>query len=170
MNERILHSVSGCSGATVIEEATAGCPDPLSDRQIKADIDLQMAQASLLNEELGISVPALSNVSVTARIDDGPDGLSVPSFKITAGTTETISVEAEGTADSFSPLSVRFQARIDAPNMQAVQGLPALPATKAAGYVELEDGSLSLNNIQLAIGASDLSGRIVFRTEPNVFI
>ena len=157
-------------GNGVTAEMKGTVVDPFTDLKMNAKLNLQADRASVFNDAFGLFVPALPNASVAAEIYAGENGLSMPFFKISAGTRETVSIEAEGNAASVSPLSARFKTQINAPDMRGIEGLPALPASQASGYVELNADGFSLDQLQMTVGESDLSGRIVVRKTPAVTV
>lgn len=142
---------------------------PLSKAQGRVDFLLTLDDASLLNKMIAYRLPALENISVRAETAFEPDKISVSGFEIKAGTNQTALVRAQGSVDSLSPLSARFHAEVDAPDMGAVKGLPAWPATAFSADVELNDGFV-LDNLKMTVGDSDLSGRIVRKTEKDIRI
>lgn len=142
--------------------------NPLTDIQGRSTLTLRLPQASVLNRMSGYSLPAMETI-LTADVHIGPDGFSVPTFDLSAGTENTALIQAAGTVDSFSPLSLRFQTRVKAPNMGAVQGLPAWPDTTISAEVQLNAGLL-LDNLNMRVGDSDLSGSVLAQTEQAVLI
>ncbi len=142
---------------------------PLSDMRIKAETALHLANASVFNKIIGYSIPSIRDTFVKAKIDLGPDGFAVPDFEIKAGSSDTVSVQVQGAADSFSPFSLRARTEIKAENMGKVPGLPALPVSIFSGNIRLNDG-IFINDLKMKVGQSDLSGNIEIRTAPKVLV
>ena len=150
-------------------EASGNVRSPFSRAQGRSDFLLTLDDASLLNEMIAYRLPALENVSVRAKTAFEPDKISVSDFEIEAGTNQTALVRAQGSVASFSPLSARFRAEMDAPDMGAVAGLPAWPATTFSADVEFNDDFV-LDNLKMTVGDSDVSGRIVRKIKNDIRI
>ena len=155
-------------GADFSVQATGNIAEPFSAKRGNADVLMTLSKASLLNEITGYRFPALENVSVKAKVDFDAGKTIVPDFEIKAGTDVTALVRAKGSA-SFSPLSARFRAALNAPDMSAVAGLPPMPKTTFSADVELNDGFV-LDDLKLTVGDSDLSGRVFRQTGKDIRI
>ena len=140
-----------------------------SKPQMNGDLTIRSQDASAFGKTAGISLPALEEMVITAKISAEADALSLPEFQIKAGKKETAQVTLNGTVDAFEPLSVRMQAEINAPDMSPVRGLPAFSSVVASGDIQL-NGGIFLDNLKIKIGSSDLAGRILIQTDQKISI
>lgn len=139
---------------------------PFSDVKLNAEIEAKVNQLSFFNAFTDYSFPDLQNIVIGANIDLSKNGLSVPNIQVEAGSPTAFFAKVNGSIASVKPLTARFETNVQAQNMAEVQGLPLLPVTKATGNIEINQGIL-LDNLNIKVGESDLSGRILVQTKPN---
>ena len=141
----------------------------LKETQISASVKADVADISVLSPFFGYNLPAVKNMIFTAQIAGTPDKLSMPTFDLSMGNPDAFFLKAAGNVASVNPFVSQTRVDIVAPDMKQFSGLPALPASKMTLQAKIDKG-VALEDMNLTVGHSDLTGRILVHTDQNLAV